>query len=142
MIIILAVLLRIAGAILLILAALHQPISRLFRWREESLLLSPVNAAVFRVHALFIVLILVLMSLPCLVDPWTFLEKSRAGAWMAWTFAAFWAARLHVQWFVFPHSLWRGKATETRVHFIFTVLWLFLAAIFLVCGARQTGWLQ
>jgi hypothetical protein len=136
------ILLRTAGAILLMLAALHQPISRRLKWREEALLLSPVNAAVFRVHALFIVLILVLMSVPCLVDPWIFLEKSRAGAWLAWTFAAFWAVRLYVQWFVFPQALWRGKETETRVHFVFTVLWFFMVSLFFVCGARQAGWLQ
>jgi len=137
----LAILLRIAGTVLLLLAVLHEPISRRLQWREEALLLSPVNAAIFRVHALFIVLILVLMGLPCLADPWVLLEKSRAGAWLAWIFAAFWTTRLYVQWFVFPRILWRGKETETRVHYVFTVLWLFLATLFIVCGARQVGWL-
>jgi hypothetical protein len=138
----LAILLRIAGAMLLVLAMLHEPICRRLKWREESSLLSPVNAAIFRVHALFIGLILVLMALPCLVDPWVFLEKSRGGAWLAWTFGVFWTARLYVQWFVFPQSLWRSKKGETRIHFSFTALWFFLASLFIVCGARQAGWLQ
>jgi hypothetical protein len=138
----LAILLRIAGALLLMLAALHVPICRRLKWREETVLMSPVNAAIFHVHALFIGLILVLMGLPCLMDPMVFLEKSRGGEWLAWIFAAFWTTRLHAQWFVFPQGLWRGKKTETRIHFVFTILWLFLAALFIICGARQTGWLQ
>lgn len=138
----LAVLLRVAGSVLLLLAALHAPISRRLKWRQESLRLSPVNAAVFRVHALFICLMLVLMGLPCIADPWVFLERTRAGAWLAWTFAAFWAARLYVQWFVFPQSLWRSQRFEAQIHIIFTAIWLFLAGLFSACGARQMGWLQ
>ena len=82
------------------------------------------------------------MGLPCLSDPSVFLEKSRGGAWLAWTFGAFWTTRLDVQWLVFPHGLWRGKETETRIHFILTALRFFLASLFIVCGVRQTGWLQ
>lgn len=137
----LAILLRIAGAVLLLLAALHGPIGRKLKWCEESLLLSPVNAAVFRVHAHFICLILILMALPCIADPWVFLERNRASSWLACTFAAFWIARLYVQWFVFPRTLWLGKRFETNVHFIFTAIWIFLAALFVICGARQAAWL-
>lgn len=136
----LAISLRIAGALLLILAALHWPISRRLKWNQESLLLSPVNAAIFRVHAFFISLILVLMGLPCIADPLVFLERNRAGGWLAWTFAAFWTARLWIQWFTFPRTLWVGKRFETRVHFIFTAIWIFLTALFTICGARQAGW--
>ena len=142
MISLIAILLRIAGAMLLLLAALHEPICRRLKWREEALLLSPVNAAIFKVHALFIGLILVLMGLPCLADPSIFFEKTRAGAWLAWTFAAFWTARLYAQWFVLPQNLWRGKEIETRIHFVFTVLWFFLASLFIVCGACQAGWIR
>jgi hypothetical protein len=138
----LAILLRIAGAMLLLLAAMHGPISRGLKWSEESLLLSPVNAAIFRVHTLFICLILLLMGLPCIADPWVFLQRTRAGSWLAWTFAAFWTARLYVQLFVFPRTLWLGKRFETKVHFIFTVIWIFLAALFVACGARQAAWLR
>jgi len=138
----LAILLRIAGAVLLLLAAIHGPISRRLKWSEESLLLSPINAAIFRVHTLFICLILLLMGLPCIADPWVFLQRSRAGGWLAWMFAAFWTARLYAQWFVFPQTLWFGKRFETKVHFIFTGIWIFLAGLFLTCGARQVAWIQ
>src|SRR5262249_46100459 len=110
----LSISLRIAGAMLLLLAVMHGPISRRLNWCEESMLLSPVNAAVFRVHALVICLILVALGWPCLAEPGVFLERTRAGAWLAWTFAGFWTARLYVQWFVFPRSLEGpcGRATS------------------------------
>jgi hypothetical protein len=138
----LVILLRIAGALLLLLAAMHGPIGRSLKWCEECLLMSPVNAAIFRVHAFFICLMLVLMALPCLVDPQAFLERNRAGGWLAWMFAAFWTARLFVQWFVFPRTLWLGKRFETRIHFLFTAIWIFLAALFITCGARQATWIR
>jgi len=137
----LSLLLRIAGAMLLLLAAMHGPISRKLKWCEESRLLSPVNAAIFRVHALFICLILVVMGLPCIADPGIFIERTRAGGWLSWTFAAFWGARFYVQWFVFPRALWVGKRFETKVHLTFTAIWIFLAGLFFLCGARQAAWL-
>lgn len=60
--------LRLAGAGLLLLAILHGSIARTLRWREDIAWLTPINAAIFRVHNFFICLVLVLMGLPCLLD--------------------------------------------------------------------------
>jgi len=100
----LSVLVRVAGMILILLAALHLPIGRHLKWREESARLSPANAAIFHVHTFFICFVLVMMGLPCLLEPSVLLEKSHAGAWLAWSFSAFWTTRLFVQWFVLPKS--------------------------------------
>ena len=135
-------LLRVAGAGLVLLAVLHVPIGRHLKWREDAVRLSAVNAAIFRVHAFFICFVLVMMGLPCLLEPSVFLEKSRAGAWMAWSFATFWTIRLFFQWFVYPWELWRGKKMETIVHGWFTIVWASLAALFFACGAWQVGWLH
>lgn len=132
--------LRVSGAGLLVLAALHIPIGRELRWREDASRMSPANEAVFHVHTLFICLTIVMMGLPCLVDPSVFLEPTRGGAWLSWSFAAFWAARLYCQFFVYSPELWRGKRRETVVHWIFTALWLSLATLFAICGCRQLGW--
>lgn len=104
--------------------------------------MSPVNASIFRVHTFFICFELVMMGLPCLVDPSVFLENSRAGAWLAWSFSVFWTTRLFFQWFVYPADLWRGKKLETIVHASFTALWLSLAVLFAVCGVWQTAWVR
>jgi hypothetical protein len=101
-----------------------------------------VNAAVFHVHAFFICVMLVMMALPCLLEPRVFLEPTRAGAWLAWSFAGFWTIRLYCQWCVYPRALWRGKRFETAMHWLFTAVWLALAALFAMCGVRQCGWLS
>lgn len=137
----LALLLRIAGTGLILLAVLHIPIGRRLGWREDGKRLSPANEAIFHVHTFFICLVLVLMGLPCLLEPSIFLVPGRAAAWIAWSFAAFWGCRLHFQWFVYPAALWRGKRLETALHAGFTVIWLALTALFAACGALQAGWL-
>lgn len=137
----LMVLLRFAGGALILLAALHIPIGRHLKWREDAARLSPVNASIFRVHAFFICFILVMMGLPCVLQPGIFLETSAASGWMAWSFAGFWATRLLFQWFVYPWDLWRGKRMETIAHAVFTVFWFSLAALFAACGMWQRGWL-
>ncbi len=136
-----SLLLRIAGAGLILLALVHVPISRNFQWREEAARLSQANAAIFHVHAFFICVLLVIMGLPALLDPGIFLERTRAGAWLAWSWSGFWALRLYCQWFVYPGALWRGKPFETRMHWLFTAIWFGLTALFTACGLRQAGWL-
>ena len=138
----LSISLRVAGVGLLFLSALHIPIGRELRWREDASRLTPANEAVFHVHTLFICLVIVMMGLPCMLEPSVFLERSRAGAWLAWSFAGFWATRLYCQFFVYSSELWRGKRRETIVHCVFTVVWGSLTTLFTVCGCRQAGWLN
>ena len=92
------------------------------------------NEAIFHVHALFICIVLVMMALPCIFEPSVFLEKSRAGSWLAWSFSGFWALRLYAQWFIYPATLWRGKRFETTMHWFFTFVWLSLASLFAACA--------
>ena len=138
----LTLLLRLAGAGLILLAILHIPISRHLNWREDVSRLTPVNASIFHVHNFFICLVLVLMGLPCVFDPMIFLERTRAGAWISWSFAAFWATRLYFQWFVYKSDLRRGKSLETRVHWWFTLIWTSLTSLFAICICVQMGWLE
>ena len=134
--------LRLVGAGLIALAVLHVPIARHLRWREDTARLSPVNRDIFHVHNFFICLVLVAMGLPCLIEPSLLLDRSRPGAWGAWTLAAFWAARLWCQWFVYRRQLWRGKKFETAMHWLFTAIWTALTTLFTLCAARQSGWLE
>lgn len=134
--------LQVAGAGLILLALLHIPIGRHLQWREDAARLTPVNASIFHVHAFFICVILVIMGLPCLLDPRVFLEPTRAGAWLSWSFAAFWALRLYCQWFVYEADLWRKKRFETAMHVWFTLVWAALTILFTACGLRQVGWIS
>ena len=138
----LTILLRVAGAGLILLAGLHRLIGRHLKWREDAARLNPVNASIFHVHNFFICFVLVMMGLPCLLEPAVFLEASGAGAWLAWSFSAFWITRLFVQWFVYPRDLWLGKRMETIVHAWLTIVWVSLAALFAACGMWQKAWLR
>ena len=140
MIAVLTLLLRVAGAGLILLSLVHIPIGRHLQWREDAARLTPVNASIFHVHAFFICVMLVIMGLPCLLDPRVFLEPTRAGAWLSWSFAAFWAIRLYCQWFVYQADLWRNKRFETAMHACFTLIWVALTALFTACGLCQAGW--
>lgn len=141
MIEILTPLLRVAGAGLILLAVLHIEIAQRLAWRTDAARMSPVNAAIFHVHGFFICVVLVAMGLPGLLDPTVFVTPSRAAAWGTWSLCAFWAARLWCQWFVYPPQLWRGKPLETALHWWFTLVWVFLAVLYGLCGALQVGWL-
>ena len=137
----LTLLLQIAGMGLLLLAFLHIPIGKQLKWSEDAKRLSPVNESIFHVHTFFICVVLVMMGLPCLLEPSIFLEKSRTAAWLTWSVSGFWALRLYFQWFVYQADLWRGKRMETAVHLWFTLVWTGLTVLFGVCGLRQAGWL-
>ena len=139
MIELLTLLLRIAGAGLIVLALVHIPIGRHLKWTEDAARLTPVNASIFRVHAFFICVVLVMMGLPCLLDPRVFLAPTRAGAWLSWSFAGFWGIRLYCQWFVYEADLWRNKRFETAMHGWFTLVWVALTALFTTCGLAQAG---
>jgi hypothetical protein len=141
MIELLTLLLRIAGAGLLVLAVLHVPIGKQLKWSDNAKRMSPVNASIFHVHTFFICVVLVMMGLSCLLEPDIFLIPSRAGLWLAWSISAFWMLRLYFQWFVYPAALWRGKRMETAVHAWFTLVWAALAALYAACGMHQSGWL-
>jgi hypothetical protein len=132
-------LLRIAGAGMIVLALAHIQMSRVLRWREDAALMPLSSESVFHVHTFFVCATLVLMGLPAVLAPHVFIERTAAGTWLAWSFSVFWSLRLIVQWFVFPRALWRGKVLETRMHYMFTVVWLGLTTLFAVCGLVQSG---
>jgi hypothetical protein len=137
--VVLEILLRVAGAGLVLLAFLHIPIGRKLRWREDGRKLSPENEQVFHVHTFFVCLTVILMALPCLFAPSVFLVKCEAGMWISGSLALFWVVRLYCQFFVYRSDLWRGKRLETFVHWCFALIWLALALVFGACFLLQCG---
>jgi hypothetical protein len=135
----LLLLLRVAGAGLVLLALAHIPMSRELRWREEATRMSAQNESIFHVHTFFVCVMLAVMGARALFAPEIFIEPGTAAAWLSWTYALVWALRLYVQWFVFPQALWRGKRFETAMHVLFTVIWTALTVLFVVCGLVQGG---
>ena len=129
--------LRIAGGLLMVLAAAHVPICRHFHWQEEAKTLSPFNRQVLLVHAFFIALAVGLMG--ALVFFWAraLTEPSALGFPVAAGLTLFWSARLFVQLFVYDRALWRGKRFETTMHVLFTAFWTYLVFVFAWCARLQ-----
>lgn len=122
--------LRVAGALLLLLSLVHVPMPRELGWKEDLAKLTPVNRQVFLVHNAFIVLTLVLMgSLALFYAPELAAPGRLAGAVLS-GLTLFWGLRLFTQQFVYDRSLWRGNRRYTAVHVVFTLLWLYLTAVF------------
>lgn len=122
--------LRIAGLLLLALAAAHVVFPKRFHWSEELSRLSLLNRQIFLVHVFYIVVLVGSMGLLSLVFTPALLEHTLlARIVLAWL-CAFWLSRLAVQWLVYDASLWQDDPLNTGVHFAFTGLWAYLALVY------------
>jgi hypothetical protein len=122
--------LRVAGALLLALAALHAGFPRRFHWREELARLSMLNRQMFVGHCLFLVLLLVLLGLLMLGLPEALIERTVLGRAVALGLVVFWGLRLLAQWLFYDHALWRGRPFNMAVHIIFSGLLLYFLYVF------------
>ena len=122
--------LRLAGALQLALAALHLSFPKRFDWEHELPRLSLLNRQVFVVHTLFIAVVLVMFGALSLLAPHALLEATTLSRLVLGGIAAFWALRLLVQWFVYDSRLWRGDAFNTRVHWLFTAMYVAFTAVY------------
>jgi hypothetical protein len=125
-------LLRFAGALQIALALLHLAFPKRFHWKEELARLSPLNRQIFLVHTFFICLVLMLVGSLSLFAPRSLLEKTALAPLVLGGIAGFWAMRLLFQWFVYDRSLWRGNGFNTAMHWLFSALWAYLAAVYAV----------
>ena len=122
--------LRAAGALLLLLAAIHPWMPKELRWKEDLAKLSPINRQVFLVHVVFIVLLLVLTGSLLLFYAGELAAPGRLPRAMLGGLAIFWGLRLLTQLFVYDRSHWRGNPRYTAVHVALTLTWTYLAAVF------------
>ena len=81
------------------------------------------------VHTLFIGLAVFLMGILCLACP-NDLVFTKLGNKIALGLGVFWVTRLFVQFFGYSPKLWKGKAMETTIHILFSILWTYLSAVF------------
>lgn len=121
---------EVAGCLLMALALLHVGFPKRFNWDQELRSLSLMNRQMMQVHTFFIALAVFLMGLLCLSAPRE-LVQTELGRTISLGMGLFWAARLFVQLWVFSPQLWKGKRFETAVHAGFSLLWAYLAGLFL-----------
>lgn len=121
---------KIIGGLLLFLSVIHVYFPAYFNWRTELASISLINRQMMTVHTFFIALIVFFMGLLCLLFS-TDLMQTRLGKMISLGLGIFWAIRLFFQFFVYSSELWKGKKFETRMHILFSILWLYMSVVFL-----------
>ena len=121
---------KISGIILIILAFTHFTFPKYFNWNKELRTLSLVNRQMMTVHTFFIGLTVFLMGLLCLSSSHELIETP-FGKKISLGLGIFWTIRLFIQFFGYSPTLWKGKAFETIMHILFSILWTYYSIIFL-----------
>jgi len=129
--------LQLAGALQMLLALSHFAFIRRLEWREELHRVGLFTRQVFWVHTGFLMLVLAGFGILDLVHADDLMARSALSQTLLGGLTLFWGARLYCQFFVYRPELWRGNALNTRVHIIFSALWLFLTAVHAVALCRQ-----
>ena len=122
--------LRLAGVVILGLAAAYPIYPRYFRWRDELQAVSLLTRQIFFVHCGFIVMLLILQGILLLAVPQALVEPTTAGLALLVGLTAFWVYRLYAQLFMYERRLWIGNRFHTIVHVVFTALWCYLSGVF------------
>ncbi len=128
--------LKVIGILLIILALIHSVFPRYFKWAKDLAAISLINRQLIYIHTFFIAFALLLMGLLCLTSA-ADLVSTPLGSRITLGFAIFWTVRLVIQFFGYSSKLWKGKAFETSMHVIFSILWLYLSVSFI-----YTYWLS
>jgi len=126
---------KIIGILLMTLALAHVPFPKVFKWAEELKTLSLMNRQMMHFHTFFIALTVFLMGLLCFTSS-NELVGTPFGRKITLGLAIFWTCRLVIQFFGYSSKLWRGKAFETTVHIVFSLLWIYLSGVFIWTALR------
>jgi hypothetical protein len=122
--------LRLAGLLLIVLAAAHVTFPKRFHWADELPRLSLLNRQMFLVHVWYIVFTVASMGVLSLVFTEVLIERSPLARFVLAWLCFFWLSRLVVQWFVYDRALWVGNRVHTGVHVCFTAMWCYLSLVY------------
>lgn len=123
---------KIIGVFLVLLSLVHLIFPKYFNWNTELSSLSLINRQMMYVHTFFIALVVFLIGILCLTSSDELVSTS-LGKKISLGLGIFWLMRLFIQFFGYSAILWKGKVLETTIHVLFSVFWLYLSTIFLVC---------
>jgi hypothetical protein len=125
--------LRVAGVLMLGLAAAHLVLPRALGWPVELQGVSRLTRQVSYVHTYFIGLMCGLFGLAATVLATDLVgnpASDRTGAAILMAATAVWGSRLVAQLVVFDPELWRGSALTVLGHAAFVALWTYLTVVF------------
>jgi hypothetical protein len=123
--------LKIIGLLLIGLAIIHVIFPAYFNWKKELKSLSLINIQMMYVHTFFVAFTVFLIGLLCFFCSYDIIH-TMLGKQLSLGLFIFWGLRLLFQFFVYSPKLWRGKKFETIMHIAFSILWIYLTAIFLL----------
>ena len=123
--------LKITGCLFIGLALLHVIFPKYFHWKRELAPLSIMNRQMMYVHSFFIALTVLLMGIFCLFCA-NDIVKTDLGKKVSLGLSFFWGLRLIFQFAIYSPKLWLGKPFETMVHVLFSLLWGYFTAVFLL----------
>jgi hypothetical protein len=122
---------KIVGIIFILLALVHGIFPKYFNWKNELATLNLINKQMMQVHTFFIALVVLLMGILCVSSSHE-LVTTTLGKRICLGFGMFWGARLVIQFFGYSSKLWNGKKFETVIHILFSALWTYTTAVFLL----------
>jgi hypothetical protein len=120
---------KLIGTLLIGLAIVHLIFPRYFNWTNDLKSMSLINRQMMYVHTFFIGLVVFLMGLLCLTSSNELIE-TEFGKRITFGLGVFWTSRLIIQFFGYSSKLWKGKAFETTVHILLSLLWIYLSVVF------------
>lgn len=123
--------LKIIGPLLILLALIHAFFPKYFNWKLEFGAVSIINRQMMYIHSFFIAFTVFLIGLLCITSP-DELVNTILGKRISLGLGIFWTVRLFVQFFGYSSKLWKGKAFETSVHILFSLLWAYLSVVFVL----------
>tara|TARA_R110002050_G_scaffold300769_1_gene472412 strand:+ start:42258 stop:42653 length:396 start_codon:yes stop_codon:yes gene_type:complete len=118
------------GILLILLATIHIFFPKYFNWKKELNSLSLINKQMMTTHTFFIAFGVFLMGLLCLTSS-AELIKTNLGKKLSLGLGLFWIIRLFFQFFIYSKLLWKGKKFETKMHVLFSALWIYFSCTFL-----------
>jgi hypothetical protein len=122
--------LRVAGGLIGGLAVINVLVPRRFGWRAELSRVSLLNRQIFEVHAIFLILTLTLLAALLLTSADALLERTRLARALLLGLTLFWGLRMAMQWFYYAPEIWRGHRFNTRMHVLFSALWIYFTGVF------------
>lgn len=122
--------LRIVGLVMFWLVAVNLYVPHRFNWREEMGRLSLLNRQIFTAHSVFLVLTLSLLAMLLIVSADTLLEPTRLSRAVLIGLTLVWGLRMLMQWWFYSPAIWRGDRFNTRVHYLFSAVWIYVTAVF------------
>jgi len=122
--------LQAGGVVMAALAVVNLFVPSRFHWKEEMSRLSLVNRQIFQVHSVFLVLTLGLFSALLLTCARALVEPTRLSRAVLVGLTNFWGLRMVMQWCFYSSALWRGHRFNSVVHYVFSVIWIYLTSVF------------